>query len=280
MTLKTYNPVTSSQRGLILVDRSKRVWRGGPFKPLVKGFSDTGGRNNQGRITSFWRGGRKFKRLYRLIDFKRLPQAQEFVVQRIEYDPNRSAFIALLANDEGKNHCYILAPESLKIGDRVASAENADIQVGNTLPLANVPVGTLVHNVEMKIGKGGQIARAAGVYVQVVGRDNQYMLVKMPSGEVRKIHGQCRATIGVVSNGNHQNEYLAKAGRNRWKGWRPHVRGVAMNPIDHPHGGGEGRTSGGRHPVSPWGQSAKGLKTRSRKKHSSRLIVYRRNHKK
>lgn len=271
MTLKKYKPVTASQRGLTLVDYSG-LWKGRPCKTLTAGKKSTGGRS-RGRLVCRHRGG-GHKRLYRLIDFQRASHCAE--VQRVEYDPNRSAFIALLRDVENSSHSYIVAPALLKEGDRVSSGQSAPIKVGNTLCLKNAPLGILVHNIELKIGKGGQLARAAGTSVQVMGRDGDYVLLRLPSGEVRKVHGECRATIGVVSNEDHKNRRLAKAGRNRWLGKRPHVRGVAMNPIDHPHGGGEGKTSGGRHPVSIWGLPTKGKKTRDRKKTSSKFIVTRR----
>ena len=273
MALSLYNPTTSSRRGLILVDRSD-LWKGKPFKKLTFGKRSTGGRStNTGRVTAYNRGG-GHKRLLREIDMKRNTEHVE--VQRIEYDPNRSAFIALVKDVYSEKHSYIVAPQDVKQGDVLHAAPKTEIKSGNTLLLKNAPIGILVHNVELKIGKGAQLARSAGTSVQIMGRDGVYVLLRLPSGEVRKVHGECRATIGVVSNEDHKNRSLAKAGRNRWLGWRPHVRGVAMNPIDHPHGGGEGRTSGGRHPVSPWGQSAKGLKTRNKKKISKKLIVTRR----
>ena len=271
MTLKKYKPTTSSQRGLTLVDRSS-LWKGSPFKELVSGKKSTGGRS-RGRITLRHRGG-GHKRLHRQVDFKRKDASVE--VQRVEYDPNRSAFIALVKSTQEDKYSYMVAPDQLKGGDRITSGDRAGIQVGNVLCLKNAPVGILVHNVELKIGKGGQLARSAGTSVQIMGRDGDYVLLRLPSGEVRKVHGSCRATIGVVSNGDHKNQRIAKAGRNRWAGRRPHVRGVAMNPVDHPHGGGEGKTSGGRHPVSPWGWSTKGMKTRNRKKASSQFIISRR----
>lgn len=272
MSLKLYKPTTSSQRGLILVDRS-HLWKGGPCKQLVFGKRSTGGRNSQGRLTVRHRGG-GHKRLLRMVDFKR--NDTQVQIQRLEYDPNRSAFIALVKEEATQELRYILAPETVKEGDILQAAARTEIKVGNTLKLKYAPAGILVHNVELKIGKGGQLARSAGTSVQIMGHDGSYVLLRLPSGEVRKVHGECRATIGTVSNLDHKNRSLVKAGRNRWKGFRPHVRGVAMNPIDHPHGGGEGRTSGGRHPVSPWGQSAKGLKTRNKKKASSKMIVTRR----
>jgi large subunit ribosomal protein L2 len=279
MSLKSYSPTSAARRGLVLVDR-KDLWKGRPLKELVEGKRKTGGRNAQGRVTSRSRGG-GHKRLYRFVDFKRFSgdDVVKGEVQRVEYDPNRSAFIALLKSqsEQGQElHSYILASRAVKVGSILEAGEKCDIRDGNTMLLKHIPVGTMVYNVELKIGKGGQIARAAGTAVQVMGRDDENILLKMPSGEIRKVNGRCRATIGVVSNEDHQNRSLAKAGRNRWLGWRSHVRGVAMNPIDHPHGGGEGRTSGGRHPVSPWGQSAKGKKTRSKRKVSDKFIVSRR----
>jgi len=271
MSLKHYNPTTSSQRGLVLV-QSKDLWKGRPFKSLVEGKRSTGGRS-RGRVTMRHRGG-GHKRLLRDVDFQR--KMQEVEVQRIEYDPNRNAHIALVKSSHDNEHSYILAPDTIKAGDTLVSGDRVDIRVGNTLCLKNAPIGLSVHNVELKIGKGGQLARSAGSWAQIMGRDSGYVLLKLPSGEVRKVHGDCRATVGIVSNGNIKNERLAKAGRNRWKGIRPSVRGVAMNPIDHPHGGGEGKTSGGRHPVSPWGQPTKGYKTRSKKNPSNKMIVSRR----
>lgn len=272
--LKEYKPVTSSRRGLVLVDR-KSIWRGSPEKTLSHGFAKTGGRSSgSGRITAHHRGGGG-RRVYRIVDFKRQTKDVSATVQRIEYDPNRSAFIALIKYDDEKL-AYILAPENLKIGDVVVSGDNVDIKIGNALPLRCIPIGTLVHNVEFKIGKGGQLARSAGSSVQIAGRDGDYIMIRMVSGELRRIHGACMATIGVLSNSDHKNVKLAKAGRSRWKGRRPHVRGVAKNPIDHPHGGGEGKTSGGRHPVTPWGVPTKGYKTRTNKR-TSKFIVRRSN---
>lgn len=272
MALKYFNPTTPSQRQLILVDRSD-LWKGGPVKSLTKGKSNTGGRNNRGRITSWHRGG-GHKRSYRDIDFKRRKFDMEATVERLEYDPNRTAYIALVKYED-ETLSYILAPQRLAVGDKVISSAHADIKPGNTLPLKNIPVGTLIHNVEMKPGKGGQIARSAGGYAQLVGKDAGYALLKLRSGETRLILAECLATIGAVSNPDQQNINFGKAGRMRWLGKRPHVRGVAMNPIDHPHGGGEGKTSGGRHPVSPWGQKAKGKRTRTNKS-TSKFIVRRR----
>tara|TARA_B100000674_G_C37904952_1_gene945651 strand:- start:783 stop:1619 length:837 start_codon:yes stop_codon:yes gene_type:complete len=269
MALKSYKPNTPGQRGLVLVSRES-LWSGKPEKTLTVGLSKSGGRNNKGRVTSRRRGG-GHKRLYRLIDFKRNHLEVPAKVERIEYDPNRSAFIALLSYDDGKKS-YILAPQRLAVGDTVVSSAEADIKPGNALPLANIPVGTIIHNVELKPGKGGQIARSAGTYVQLVGRDQSYSILRLNSGEQRMTRSECMATIGAVSNPDNKNIKLAKAGRSRWLGKRPSVRGVAMNPIDHPHGGGEGKTSGGRHPVTPWGKPTKGKKTRTNKV-TDRLIL-------
>ena len=268
MALKSFNPVTPSQRELILVDRSE-LWKGKPVKDLTVGLTKTGGRNNQGRITMWQRGG-GHKRRYRMVDFKRR-RFESATVERLEYDPNRTAFIALIKYDNG-DLSYILAPQRLTAGDRIEAGEKCDIKPGNAMPLSGVPVGTIVHNVELQAGQGGRIARSAGTYVQVVGRDSGYALLRLNSGEQRRVRQECMATIGAVSNSDHSNQNFGKAGRNRWKGKRPHVRGVVMNPIDHPHGGGEGRTSGGRHPVTPWGKPTKGAKTRKNKK-TDRLIM-------
>ena len=272
MALKQYKPNTPSQRGLVLVDRSG-LWKGKPVKALTEGLNRSGGRNNKGRITSRRRGG-GHKRLYRVIDFKRTKFDVAATVQRIEYDPNRSAFIALLKYEDGEE-AYILAPQRLQEGDTVIAANRADIKPGNAMPMENMPVGTIIHNVEMKPGKGGQMARAAGTYVQLIGKDSGYAQLRLTSGELRMVPAKCMATVGAVSNSDNQNINLSKAGRKRWMGKRPQVRGVAMNPVDHPHGGGEGRTSGGRHPVSPWGKPTKGARTR-RKKKSDDLIMRRR----
>ena len=272
MALKTFNPTTPSQRELVQVDRSE-LWKGKPVKSLTEGKRSQGGRNNHGHITSRFRGG-GHKRRYRVVDFKRQKFDVVATVERLEYDPNRSAFIALIKYADGEL-AYILAPQRLAVGDQVVSGEKSDIKPGNALPLKNIPVGTIVHNVEMKIGKGGQIARSAGAYVQLVGKDQGYAQLRLSSGEVRMVRGECMATIGAVSNPDHQNVNYGKAGRFRWLGWRPHNRGVAMNPVDHPLGGGEGRTSGGRHPVTPWGKPTKGYKTRNNKK-TDRLIMRRR----
>lgn len=276
MALKTFNPVTPSLRNLVLVDRSG-LHKGKPVKALTEGLSKKGGRNNQGHITARRRGGGQ-KRSYRLIDFRRRKFDMAATVERIEYDPNRTAFIALLKYEDGELS-YILAPQRLKAGDTVIAGARTDVKPGNAMPLASIPVGTVVHNVELKAGRGGQIARSAGTYVQLVGRDAGYAQIKLSSGELRMVRGECMATIGAVSNPDQSNIKLGKAGRKRWLGKRPAVRGVAMNPVDHPHGGGEGRTSGGRHPVTPWGKPTKGRKTRSNKKTDS-LIIRRRHRKK
>ena len=269
MALKSFNPTTPGRRGLVLVDRSQ-LWKGKPVKSLTEGLTKKGGRNNAGRITARRRGG-GHKRRYRVVDFKRLKFDVPAKVQRLEYDPNRTAFIALVEYEDGELS-YILAPQRLQVGDTVISGKQVDVKPGNAMPLANIPVGTIVHNVEMKRGKGGQIARSAGTYVQLVGRDGGHALVRLSSGELRMVRGECMASIGAVSNQDQSNIKLGKAGRKRWLGKRPSVRGVAMNPVDHPHGGGEGRTSGGRHPVTPWGRPTKGMKTRHNKK-TDDLIV-------
>lgn len=273
MALKTFKPMTPGLRGLVMVDRSE-LWKGKPLKSLTEGKHSSGGRNNHGHTTTWQKGG-GHKRRYRVIDFtRRAKWGVPAVVERLEYDPNRTAFIALVRYQDGELS-YILAPQRLKVGDSVVAGEKEDIKPGNAMPLASIPVGTIVHNVEMKIGKGGQLARAAGSYVQLVGRDAGYALLKLGSGEVRMVRAECMATIGAVSNPDHGNVKIGKAGRSRWKGRRPVVRGVAMNPIDHPHGGGEGRTKGGRHPVTPWGVPTKGKRTRKNKA-TSKLIVRRR----
>tara|TARA_Y100000590_G_C15706647_1_gene1008853 strand:+ start:1002 stop:1838 length:837 start_codon:yes stop_codon:yes gene_type:complete len=269
MALKTYKPSTPSQRGLVLVSRS-HLWNGKPEKTLTTGLTKSGGRNNNGRVTARRRGG-GHKRLYRIVDFKRRHFDIPGNVERIEYDPNRSAFIALIHYEDGAK-AYILAPQRLSVGDTIVSGENADIKPGNALPLSSIPVGTIIHNVELKPGKGGQIARSAGTYVQLVGRDQSYSILRLNSGEQRMTRSECMATVGAVSNPDNKNIKLAKAGRSRWLGKRPSVRGVVMNPIDHPHGGGEGKTSGGRHPVTPWGKPTKGKKTRSNKE-TDKLIL-------
>ncbi|MCW5749313.1 MAG: 50S ribosomal protein L2 [Alphaproteobacteria bacterium] len=272
MALKSYKPVTPSLRQLVLVDRSG-LHKGKPVKALTEGKRKTGGRNNHGHVTGTHRGG-GHKQRYRLVDFKRRKFDKAATVERLEYDPNRTAFLALIKYEDGEQ-AYILAPQRLKAGDQVVSGERVDIKPGNAMPLANMPVGTIVHNVEMKPGKGGQIARSAGTYCQLVGKDAGYAQLKLSSGEVRMVRGECLATVGAVSNPDQQNVNYGKAGRIRWLGRRPVTRGVAMNPIDHPHGGGEGRTSGGRHPVTPWGKPTKGKKTR-RNKSTDRFIVRRR----
>ena len=262
MALKKYKPVTPSQRGLVRVDQGS-LWKGRPLKKLTVGLKKTGGRNNMGRITSRHIGG-GHKRLYRVIDFRRNKFDMVAVVERIEYDPNRTAHIALLKYEDGEN-AYILAPAKLKEGDQIVSGQSVDIKIGNSMPLQNIPVGTTIHNIEMKAGKGGQIARSAGCSAVLVGKDSGYAQIKLASGEVRLILLACMATIGTLSNADKKNTIVGKAGRNRWLGNRPTVRGVAMNPVDHPHGGGEGKTSGGRHPVTPWGKPTKGKKTRRNK---------------
>ncbi len=271
MALKTYKPSTPGLRQLAIVDRSE-LYKGKPLKKLTEGKSEKGGRNNMGRITVRFRGG-GHKQSYRLVDFKRR-KTEIAKVERLEYDPNRSAFIALIAYSDGEQS-YILAPQRLSVGDEVVSGQSVDVKPGNAMPLSSIPVGTIVHNVELKIGKGGAIARSAGTYAQIVGRDQGYVSVRLSSGEQRIVHGNCFATVGAVSNPDHMNSSMGKAGRNRWLGHRPHNRGVTMNPVDHPHGGGEGRTSGGRHPVSPWGKPTKGKKTRSNKSTDKFIVASR-----
>ena len=278
MALKTFKPVTPSLRQLVLVDR-RELYKGKPVKALTEGKSSSGGRNNLGRITVRFRGG-GHKRSLRLVDFKRRSQpGVSATVERIEYDPNRTAFIALINYPDGKQS-YIIAPQRLQPGDKVVSGEGVDIKPGNAGPIGGMPVGTIVHNIELKIGKGGAVARSAGNYAQIVGRDQGYVTLRLNSGEQRLVHGQCYATVGAVSNPDHMNISLGKAGRNRWLGKRPHNRGVAMNPVDHPHGGGEGRTSGGRNPVTPWGVPTKGKKTRSNKRTDVFILSSRHNRKK
>ena len=262
MALKKYNPKTPGLRQLVIVDRSQ-LWKGDPEKTLTEGLTKKGGRNNTGRITARRRGG-GHKRLYRMVDFKRRKADVPGTVERLEYDPNRTAFIALIAYEDGEKS-YILAPQRLSVGDTVVSGEQVDVKPGNAMPLASIPIGTIVHNVEMKPEKGGQIARSAGTYVQLVGRDQGYAILRLNSGEQRRVSARCMATIGAVSNPDHMNTNMGKARRHRWVGKRPSVRGVVMNPVDHPHGGGEGRTSGGRHPVTPWGKPTKGKRTRNNK---------------
>ena len=273
MALKSFNPVTPSLRGTVLISRAE-LWKGKPLKGLTEGRSSSGGRNNHGRITSRFRGG-GHKQSYRIVDFKRRKRDMPAVVQRLEYDPNRTAFIALVKYQDGEL-AYILAPQRLKAGDQVVASARADIKPGNAMPLSAIPVGTIVHNIEMKTGAGGKIARAAGQYAQLVGKDAGYAQIKLMSGELRMVRGECMASIGAVSNPDNSNQSLGKAGRSRWLGRMPHNRGVVMNPVDHPHGGGEGRTSGGRHPVTPWGKPTKGYKTRVNKR-TDRLIIRSRN---
>jgi large subunit ribosomal protein L2 len=262
MALKTFVPTTPGQRQLVIVDRSE-LWKGKPVKELTEGLISQGGRNNLGRVTVRFRGG-GHKRSYRMVDFKRRKWDVEATVERLEYDPNRTAFIALVKYSDGELS-YILAPQRLAKGDKIVAGAACDVKPGNAMQLRSMPVGTIVHNVEMKPEKGGQIARSAGSYAQVVGRDGPYTILRLNSGEQRLVHGNCMATVGAVSNPDHLNISIGKAGRKRWMGRRPHNRGVSMNPVDHPHGGGEGRTSGGRHPVTPWGKPTKGKKTRTNK---------------
>ena len=276
MPLKSYKPTTPGQRDLILVDRSE-LWSGRPEKSLSFGLNKKGGRNNSGRITMRRKGGGA-KRLYRLIDFKRNKLDIKGTVERIEYDPNRTAFIALVKYEDGEKS-YILAPQRIKVSDTIISSSSSDIKPGNAMPFTGMPIGTIVHNVELKRGKGGQIARAAGSYAQFVGRDGNYAQLRLSSGEMRLVRQECMATVGAVSNPDNSNQNFGKAGRNRNKGIRPSVRGVVMNPIDHPHGGGEGRTSGGRHPVTPWGKPTKGARTRTNKSTDKYILRSRHNRK-
>jgi large subunit ribosomal protein L2 len=262
MALKHFNPTSPGRRALILVDRSE-LHKGGPVKSLVEGLTKSGGRGGNGRIAVRFRGGGA-KRLYRLVDFKRRKWDVPATIQRLEYDPNRTAFIALIKYSDGEL-AYILAPQRVKAGDEIIASEKVDVKPGNASPLRSMPIGTIIHNVELKPAKGGQIARSAGAYAQLVGRDGGYAQIRLNSGELRMVQDTCMATVGAVSNQDHMNENLGKAGRVRHMGFRPHVRGVAMNPIDHPHGGGEGRTSGGRNPVTPWGKDTKGTRTRKNK---------------
>jgi large subunit ribosomal protein L2 len=266
MALKTFKPTSAGLRHLVLVDKS-HLWKGTPVKSLTEGLNKSGGRSNTGRTTAYRVGG-GHKRSYRLVDFKRTKHDMAATVERLEYDPNRTAFIALIKYTDGEQS-YILAPQRLNVGDSVISGSKVDVKPGNAMPLANMPIGTIVHNVEMKIGKGGQIARAAGTYVQLVGRDQGYAILRLNSGETRMVHANCMATIGAVSNPDHTNEVIGKAGRQRWRGVRPSVRGIAMNPIDHPNGG---RTKGGKHWVTPWGISTKGKKTRKNKSTTKYIV--------
>ena len=269
MTLKIFKSYTKSTRGTILLNR-KNLWKGKSFKKITLGQNSTGGRNNLGRITSRSRGaGHKSK--YRMVDFYRKKDDLKAAIERIEYDPNRSAFVALVKYEDGIFN-YIIAPSKIKIGDEIISGRNKEIKIGNCMPLSDIPAGTNIHNIELFPNGGGKLVRSAGSSAQISGLDDNYCIIKLRSGEIRKIINTARATIGSVSNSDHQNIKIGKAGRNRWKGKRPSVRGVAMNPVDHPHGGGEGKTSGGRSPVSPWGQSAKGLKTRRNKKTNKFII--------
>lgn len=272
MGLRQYKPTTPGQRGLVLIDRAG-LWKGKPEKSLTEGLRSHGGRNNLGRVTARRRGG-GHKRRYRVVDFKRTKYDVPAVVERLEYDPNRTAFIALIRYEDGEQ-AYILAPQRLAVGDSVISGKAADIKPGNAMPMQSIPVGTIIHNVEMKKGKGGQIARSAGTYAQLIGKDQGYAQLRLNSGELRIVRAECMATVGAVSNPDQQNVKFGKAGRSRWLGVRPSVRGVAMNPIDHPHGGGEGKTSGGRHPVTPWGKPTKGKRTRNNKR-TDGLIMRRR----
>jgi large subunit ribosomal protein L2 len=260
-----------------MVDRSA-LYKGKPVKALTEGKQSSGGRNNTGRITVRFRGG-GHKKALRLVDFKRTKLDVPATVERLEYDPNRTGFIALIKYQDGEQ-AYILAPQRLAVGDTIVAGNYVDVKPGNVMPLGNMPVGTIVHNIETKIGKGGQLARSAGTYAQLVGRDQDYVILRLNSGEQRLVHGRCRATIGAVSNPDHMNTSIGKAGRKRWMGRRPHNRGVAMNPIDHPHGGGEGRTSGGRHPVTPWGKPTKGKKTRTNKSTNKFILLSRHKRKK
>jgi large subunit ribosomal protein L2 len=273
MGIRTFRPLTPSLR-FTAIPTFEEITKTKPERALTEPLSKSGGRNNLGKTTSRFRGG-GHKRRYRRIDFKRDKHNVPAKVAAIEYDPNRTARIALLHYVDGEKR-YILAPIGLNVGDTVVAGESADFRVGNSLPLRNMPIGTTVHNVELRLGRGGQIGRSAGVLIQLMGREGDYAQLRLPSGEMRRVRAECYATIGQVGNLEHENVSLGKAGRNRWRGWRPHVRGVAMNPVDHPMGGGEGKSSGGRHPTSPWGQKAKGLKTRKKRKPSSKYIVSKR----
>jgi len=275
MPLKKFRPNTPGTRGLTLVDK-KGLWTGKPVKSLTAGLSKKGGRNNTGRITMRRKGG-GHKAKYRIVDFKR-NNTESATVDRIEYDPNRSSYIALITYTDGTKS-YILAPKDLKAGDQVISGEKKEIRIGNCMPMSDIPVGIDIHNIELKIGSGAQLARSAGTSTQIVGKSDGYVAIKLPSGEQRKVREECRATIGVLSNIDKKNQKLGKAGRKRWLGVRPSVRGVAMNPIDHPHGGGEGKTSGGRDPVTPWGKPTKGKKTRNNKR-TDKFIIKRKTDKK
>src|SRR3954452_21963929 len=278
MALKTFKPVTPSLRQLVIVDRGE-LYKGKPVKALTEGKIGSGGRNNLGRVTVRFRGG-GHKQAYRYVDFKRRTHPGEpATVERIEYDPNRTAFIALIRYPDGELS-YILAPQRLTPGEQVVAGEQVDIKPGNAMRIGNMPAGTIVHNVELKLGKGGALARSAGTYAQIVARDQGYVTLRLNSGEERQVHVQCFGTVGAVSNPDHMNISIGKAGRNRWLGKKPHNRGVSMNPVDHPHGGGEGRTSGGRHPVTPWGKPTKGKKTRSNKSTNRFILISRHKRKK
>lgn len=273
MAVKKYNPTSPGMRTKVTLDFSE-LTKKRPEKSLTTSKKRTGGRNNNGRTTSRYIGG-GHKKLYRLIDFKRNKHDIPANVQALEYDPNRSANIALLAYADGEKR-YIIAPNELKVGDSVISGEKVDIKPGNAMPLKSIPLGAIIHNIEMKIGKGGQLVRSAGNSAQLMAKEGKYATIKLPSNEVRLILQECYATIGQLSNIHHENIKIGKAGRSRWLGRRPHVRGVVMNPVDHPHGGGEGKSKSGRHPVSPWGTPTKGYKTRKKNKPSSKYIVNRR----
>ncbi|MEM7679463.1 MAG: 50S ribosomal protein L2 [Pseudomonadota bacterium] len=277
MALKKFNPNTPGQRTLVQIDRSE-LYKGKPEKALTEGLTKSGGRNNMGRMTARQIGG-GHKRKYRTIDWKRTKFDVTATVERIEYDPNRTAFIALIKYEDGEK-AYILAPQRLAVGDKVVAGNKVDVKPGNAMPLKSMPVGTIIHNIEMKPGKGGQMVRAAGAYAQLVGRDQGYAQIKLTSGELRVVRGECMATVGAVSNPDHMNTNMGKAGRNRWKGRRPHVRGVAMNPVDHPLGGGEGKSAGGRHPCTRSGKPTMGFKTRKKGKASDKYIIRRRKSKK
>ena len=272
MALKTFKPYTKSTRGTILVEK-KNIWKGPPYKPLTRGKISSGGRNNLGRITSRSKGAGHKKR-YRIIDFFRNKIDVTGKVERIEYDPNRTSYIALIKYED-KSQNYIICPEGIKVGDQIVSGNTKEIKIGNCMPLKDIPPGTLVHNVELEEGNGGKLARSAGSSVTLSGFDGEHTIIKLSSGETRKVRANCKATIGTVSNADQKNIKIGKAGRSRWLGRRPHTRGVVKNPVDHPHGGGEGKSAGGRHPVSPTGQSAKGLKTRDNKR-TDKYIIRRR----
>ncbi|MBA2662479.1 MAG: 50S ribosomal protein L2 [Bradymonadaceae bacterium] len=273
MAMKEFKPTSPGQRFARLSDSKKVITKSTPEKNLTEPLSSSAGRNQSGHITVRHRGG-GHKRRYRVVDFRRSKTGVPATVAAIEYDPNRTAYIALLHYADGEKS-YILAPQKLGVGDQVVSSAHADIKPGNSLKLKYIPTGTVIHNIELRPGKGGQMARSAGTWAQLMAKEGKYALLRLPSGELRRVLLTCRATVGAVSNREHENVSLGKAGRKRWMGFRPSVRGVAMNPVDHPHGGGEGRTSGGRHPVSPWGQKSKGKKTRTNKR-TSKFIVKRR----